>query len=130
VSMAVMDLQVGGSHACWLAATDTGRNFVLDPRSQRIVRNLYGHVNDGYSQPKVAWACPTTNGGSYVFGNTQDESVVCVWDVASSKLVDKLEGHGAPIRDLDSSETSDILVTTAFDKSTRVWYPNSSMTDC
>ena len=79
VSMAVMDLKVGATHHqhnCWLAATDTARNFILDPRSHRIVRNLYGHANDGYSQPKVAWGS-----GSYVFGNTQDEAVVCVWDV-------------------------------------------------
>jgi WD40 repeat protein len=123
VSLAVMDLHVdtttsSQNHGCWLAATDTARNFILDPRSHRIVRNLYGHANDGYSQPKVAWAT-----GSYVYGNTQDDSVVCVWDVASQKLVDKLAGHAAPVRDLASGPTSNMLVTTAFDKSTRLWYP-------
>lgn len=123
VSLAVMDLQVSASqhHACWLAATDTARNFVLDARAHRIVRNLYGHANDGFSQPKAAWSF----NGQYVMGNTQDESVVCVWDVASEKLVEKLSGHAAPIRDLYSSPSSDVLVTTAFDKTTRMWYPSS-----
>ena len=124
VSMAVMDLQVSAAHGCWLAATDTARNFVLDARTSsktKIVRNLYGHANDGYSQPKAVWS----SNGQYVLGNTQDESVVCVWDVASQKLVEKLSGHGAPIRDLDSSPMSDMVVTTAFDKTTRLWYPSS-----
>lgn len=123
VSMAVMDLQVSSAahHACWLAATDTARNFVLDARVHRIVRNLYGHANDGFSQPKAAWSF----NGQYVLGNTQDESVVCVWDVASQQLVEKLPGHAAPIRDLYSSPNSDVVVTTAFDKTTRMWYPSS-----
>lgn len=124
VSLAVMDLSVSAasSHACWLAATDTARNFVLDGRSHKIVRNLYGHANDGYSQPKAVWSA----NGQYVLGNTQDDAVVCVWDVASQQLVDKLEGHAAPVRDLFSSATSDVMVTTAFDKTTRLWYPSST----
>jgi len=123
VSMAVMDLKVSGatSHSCWLAATDTARNFVLDARSNKIVRNLYGHANDGYSQPKAVWS----SNGQYVLGNTQDESVMCVWDVASQQLVDRLPGHGAPIRDLDSSPTSYMVVTAAFDKTTRLWYSST-----
>lgn len=123
VSMAVMDLNVSNStnHACWLAATDTARNFVLDARSNKIVRNLYGHANDGYSQPKAVWS----SNGQYVLGNTQDESVVCVWDVASQQLVDRLSGHGAPVRDIYSSPTSDAVVTTAFDKTTRLWYSST-----
>jgi WD40 repeat protein len=129
VSLTVMNLQVAGkggtapTHACWLGATDAGRNFVLDPRSSRIVRNLYGHANDGYSQPKAVWGAS----GQYVLGNTQDDSVVCVWDVASEQLVEKLGGtnaHTVPIRDLAASTLTEALVTTAFDKSTRLWYPS------
>ncbi|KAL7460071.1 hypothetical protein ACHAXS_000540 [Conticribra weissflogii] len=38
------------------AATDTSRNIILETRSERIVRNLYGHKNDGFSNPKIAWS--------------------------------------------------------------------------
>lgn len=74
-------------------------------------------MNDSFSQPKVAWSY----NGQYVFGNTQDESCVCVWDVASSTIVKRLEGHSQPIRALYSSPRSDTLVTTSFDKLTKIW---------
>ena len=112
VSFCVMDLKVHGEYLA--AATDTSRNIVLD-HTGKIVRNLYGHQNDGFSQPKLCWS----SNGAYVLGNTQDDSMVCVWDVASGELVERLDGHGAPIRDIFSC--GDLMVTTAFDKAVKVW---------
>jgi WD40 repeat protein len=119
VSFAVMDLSVSPAHEKYVAcATDTSRNMVLDLRTGRQVRNCYGHRNDGFSQPAVAWSLS----GQYLLGNTQDESAVVVWDVASSKIVERLsDHHTSPIKDLYSSPTTNTLVTTAFDKHTHIW---------
>jgi WD40 repeat protein len=78
---------------------------------------LYGHQNDSYSQPKIAWS----NNGQYLYGNTQEETAICVWDIASSSIVDRLQGHTNVIRDMFSSTLTDTLVTTSFDKKTQFW---------
>jgi WD40 repeat protein len=121
VSFCVMDLRPYDSKYL-AAATDANRNVVLDFNTGRIIRNLYGHSNDSYSTPKISWS----RNGQYIFGNTQDSGCVCVWDVASSNIVDKLEGHANPVRDLYVGN-SDTLVTTSFDKKTKIWVPNSAM---
>lgn len=74
-------------------------------------------MNDDFSQPKIGWSC----NGQYLFGNTQQDSFLCVWDIASTAIVKRLEGHTNPIRALYSSPRSDTLVTTSFDKTTKIW---------
>ncbi|KAL7579979.1 hypothetical protein ACA910_004972 [Epithemia clementina (nom. ined.)] len=150
VSFAILDLRPWGDKYL-AAATDTSRNIILELSlpdtsscslqnvSCRIVRNLYGHTNDGFSQPKVAWSL----NGQYLLGNTQDDAVVCVWDIASQQLVQRLprqlpppqqqlddqpnandviHAHTSPIRDLCTGHAMNVLVTTAYDKSTRLWF--------
>ena len=116
VSFAVMDMSPYQTEYLALA-TDSSRNIIMDWRSGNQVRNLYGHKNDSYSQPKVAWS----KNGQYLYGNSQHESVVCVWDIASSSIVDRLEGHSNTVRDMYSSNSTDTLVTTSFDKKTQFW---------
>mmetsp|Transcript_3274 Transcript_3274/g.7772 ORF Transcript_3274/g.7772 Transcript_3274/m.7772 type:complete len:429 (+) Transcript_3274:88-1374(+) len=116
VSFAVMDIAAFQSDYLALA-TDSSRNIIMDWRSSNQVRNLYGHKNDSYSQPKLAWS----KNGQYLYGNSQHESTICVWDIASSSIVERLEGHSNTIRDMYSSSTSDTLVTTSFDKKTQFW---------
>jgi len=116
VSFAVMDMSPYENKHLALA-TDTSRNGIMDWRTGQIVRNLYGHQNDGYSQPKLAWS----KNGQYLYGNSQQESVVCVWDIASSSIVDRLESHSNSIRDMYSSNLTETLVTTSFDKKTQFW---------
>lgn len=110
----------GGCGKHVVAATDAHRNFVLDVPSGKIVRNFYGHSNDGYSHPKASWS----RSGQYVLGNTTEDGSVVVWDVASSQIVDRLSSpqHSQPLRDLYVSPLSDALVATSFDKVTRLWF--------
>lgn len=115
VSFCVMDMAPRGDYLA--LATDTSRNMIVEFNTCKQIRNLYGHQNDGFSQPKIAWS----RNGHYLYGNTQDDSALIVWDIASANIVDRLEGHGNNIRDLYSSTTSDTIVTTSFDKQTRVW---------
>lgn len=122
VSFAVMDMAVSPQGGKWLAlATDTSRNIVIDISTGKQLRNLYGHKNDSYSLPKICWS----RNGQYILGNTQEDGSLCIWDVASSTMVKQIDrsagGHTMPIRDMCSSQMSDILVTTSFDKSTKLW---------
>lgn len=123
VSFAVLSLapSPGNNGKYIAAATDTSRNIVLEAGSPRIVRDLYGHKNDGFSNPKIAWS----NNGKYIYGNSQDENCVCVWDVASTSIVkkmdEKLGGHKGFVRDMYSSAHSDTLATISFDKSAKIW---------
>lgn len=120
VSFAVMDIAAFGDYLA--LATDASRNIIVDFETGVHVRNLYGHQNDGFSQPKIAWS----NNGQYVYGNTQDEAIVHVWDVSGSTIVKKLEnGHTQAIRDLFSSHLTDTLVTTSFDRKTNLWFAPS-----
>lgn len=117
VSYAVMDMAISPNGKFLALATDTSRNIVIDAVTGKQIRNLYGHTNDGFSNPRIAWS----SNGQYVFGNTQEDGSVCVWDVASSSIVKRLEGHTSPVRGLCSSHLSNTLVTTSFDKQTKIW---------
>merc|ERR1712232_261585 len=118
-----MDLQPCPRGKFLALATDANRNIILDVKTGKQIRNLYGHCNDSYATPKVAWSC----NGRYLLGNTQTENVVCVWDIASATLVKRIQGHAAPIRDLYSSSLTDCMVTTAYDKKTKIWMPAAPM---
>ena len=85
---------------------------------------MYNHwiKNDGFSQPKIAWS----KNGKYLYGNTQEDSKICVWDIASTEIVKWLEGHTNPIRDMQSSSLTETLVTTSFDKKTHIWLASST----
>lgn len=120
VSFAVMDMC---GHGDYLAlATDSSRNIIIEFETGKQIRSLYGHKNDGFSQPKVAWS----QNGQYLMGNTQEDTTVCVWDIASSQIIKRLEGHSNPIRDMYSSPSTDTLVTTSFDKKTHIWLAPST----
>lgn len=108
-------LSPNGKYLC--AATDTSRNIIIEVGTSNIVRDLYGHKNDGFSVPRIAWS----SNGQYIFGNTQEDSSICVWDIASAMLIDRLQGHGGQLRDIFSSGTTDTLVTSSYDKSVKVW---------
>lgn len=115
VSFTIMDLQLSPNQKYLAAATDAHRNMVLDLDGV-IVRNLYGHTADGFSTPKIVWG-----NDNYIMSNTQDQAAICVWDVASSQLVERLTlPHTQPIRSLCSSG-SNFVVTTSFDKRTCFW---------
>jgi WD40 repeat protein len=115
VSFAVMDICAHGEYLA--LATDTSRNIIVEFATATQIRNLYGHQNDSYANPKVAFSA----NGKYLFGNTQDESSLVVWDIASAEIVQRLKGHDHPIRDLFSSKITDTMVTTSFDKKTHIW---------
>ena len=116
VSFSVLSLQPSPNGKYLALATDASRNIVMEVKSDIVRKNLYGHNNDGFSNPKISWS----SSGEYIYGNSQNENVVCVWDVASSSMVKRLEAN-AFVRDIYSSNSTDTVVTVSFDKTAKVW---------
>ena len=121
VSFAVLSLLPSPCGKYVAAATDTSRNIIMETGTDRIVRNLYGHKNDGFSNPKIAWS----KNGQYLYGNSQDDNFICVWDIASTSIVKRLDesvgGHSGCVRDIYSSSNTDTLVSVSFDKTAKIW---------
>ena len=122
VSFAVMQLSLSPNGKYLCAATDSSRNIIIEVGTSKIIRDLYGHKNDGFSQPRVAWS----SNSQYIFGNTQDDCSVIVWDIASSTIVKRMDdksfgGHSGQIRDIFSCKVSDTLVTASYDKTVKIW---------
>jgi hypothetical protein len=117
VSFAVLDMAV---HDKYLAcATDANRHIVIDVEKEVIVRNLYGHDADGYSTPKLTWS----SSGQYIYCNTQHASAMVVYEVASGKIMEQIEEpHTRPIKDLCSAASTNLLVTTSFDRQACIWF--------
>jgi len=126
VSFAIMCLVPSPNGKYVAAATDTSRNIIFEKGSSRQVRNLYGHKNDGFSVPKIAWS----SNGQYLLGNTQDDCSICVWDVASGDIVKKLDGkmggHTGQVREIFSSPSSETVATASFDKTAKIWLPKTN----
>ena len=120
-SFAVLSLVPSPDGRFLAAATDASRNFILDIQKSRIVKNLYGHKHDIYSSPKIAWS----NNMQYLYGNSQDENCIFVWDIASTMIVNRLKeggsGHTGYVRDIYSSSTSDTVVSVSYDKTAKIW---------
>ena len=120
-SFAVLSLLPSPNGEYLAAATDSSRNIIMKTGTDRIVRNLYGHKNDGFSTPKIAWS----NNGQYLYGNSQDENCVYVWDIASSSIVKQLDGsaggHAGFVRDIYSSSYTDTVASVSLDKSAKIW---------
>lgn len=121
VSFAVLSLLPSPDGRYLAAATDISRNIIMEIKTSRIVKNLYGHKNDSYSTPKIAWS----SNMQYLYGNSQDENCICVWDIASASIVNRLEeegsGHTGYVRDIYSSSSSDTVVSVSFDKTAKIW---------
>lgn len=84
------------------------------------LKDLYNANNySWFYRPRIAWSL----NGQYLYGNTQDEPMIWVWDVATGDIVQQLEGsHSQKIYDMYSSQVTDMLVTTSFDKQTNLWF--------
>lgn len=121
VSFAVLSMSPSPRGKYLALATDASRNIIIEVGTDRIVRNLYGHKNDMYSNPKIAWS----KNGQYIYGNSQDENCICVWDVASASMVRRLDegygGHGKFVRDICSSGNTDTVASVSFDKTAKIW---------
>jgi WD40 repeat protein len=140
VSFAVLDLKISFDEAYFALACDNHCHLIVDNRIASnpqplatIVRKLYGHTADCYSRPVVAWS----HEGQYLYCNTQNESKLCTYSIASGKLLEECNidekgpeqqlGHVRPIKDLCSLPNRNLVVTTSFDRNTILWTPRAAL---
>jgi COMPASS component SWD3 len=91
----------------------------------RCVKTYQGHVNKKYS---LAGAFGTYGGPppyqyAFVASGSEDNSIV-LWDVSSKNVMQRLEGHKAPVLSVDTHPTEQMIVSAGLDKTIRVWRYN------
>lgn len=105
-----------GKHLLVYTDSKSGRLIIFRSHSSLQLKNIYGVMCDGFSQPRAAW----DKTGKYVFA-TSDDWKVWVIEVATGKWVKKLEGHQGVVRGLDYDAQKEWVVSCSFDKSVRIW---------
>jgi len=62
------------------------------------------------------------NGGKWIISGSADNTV-CIWDINSKHLVQKLQGHNDVVVAVDAHSTSDLIASGALDsdKTVRLW---------
>eukprot|EP00903_Cladosiphon_okamuranus_P012784 g11949.t1 len=117
VSFTVMSMAASADGKYLLASTDKSRNILWRAGSNTRVRTLMGHTTDDYFQPRVQW----DPSGMFSFCNSSADHDVHVHCLASGRVVEKLKGHGAVIRDIHHDPSRKVLVTASYDKTVKVW---------
>lgn len=116
VSFSALDLAVSPDGKYILVSTDHDRLIMLKMGTSQHMRRFYGASNDSYSQPR----CCFSPSGKYVYSTSQDNKIY-VWDVATQKIVTRLQGHSALVRDIDLQPQENILGSASFDKRVLLW---------
>lgn len=91
----------------------------------KCVKTYQGHVNKKYS---LAGAFGTYGGGegkeedkwAFVASGSED-NYIYLWDVSSKNLLQRLEGHTAPVLSVDTHPTEPVIVSGGLDKTVRIW---------
>ncbi|EWM29470.1 WD40-repeat-containing domain protein [Nannochloropsis gaditana] len=117
VSFSVLSLAVSPCQEFLLAATDKSRVILYRIGHNEQLRSLYGHRADEYSNPRVAW----DRNGNYVYCSSQEGNELVGWSLASERVVVKLKGHRALVRDMTFDPASCLLASIAYDKTLRLW---------
>jgi WD40 repeat protein len=123
VSFTALDIKVRPGGRLALVATDTNRVMLVDlspgagEKGQgKVMANFYGATNGGHGTPRAGFSgC-----GAFVYCTSEDRTV-CVWELATQRLVHKLTGHSHTVRDLSLHPTLPLVATTSFDKSVKLW---------
>ncbi|KAI8998157.1 WD40-repeat-containing domain protein [Gaertneriomyces semiglobifer] len=105
-----------GDHIACYTDSKAGRIIIFRARSSIQVKNLYGVVADGFSQPRCCWDAS----GRFLFA-TSDDQKIYVFDVFSGQIESTLAGHTGTVRSLAYDLDRNWLLSASFDKTVRVW---------
>ena len=113
-----------------LVATDKHLHFLTPLHHHHRLRRFAGHNCGDYGKPRMAFA----PNGQYLYGTSEGENGVCVWDVASGAVVGWLGGavgggHTGPVKDIccsrlshvGSLDTEVMVATGSIDHSVIIW---------
>jgi WD40 repeat protein len=113
VSFNVLDLAVHDKHV--IACTDKSRVIMYKLGTPFQVRNFFGLENDEYSTPRVQ-----LDQSGHLYATSQSKQI-CVFDVASEKLVHELRGHKNIVRDIHVHKSRGLLASCSYDKTVKLW---------
>ena len=119
VSFTVLDLVVSPNGKYLLASTDKSRLILYLVGTSIQLRSFYGAVNDDLCQTRACFH-PS---GAFVYVTSQDNKVYG-WRIRDQKVVARLTGHAAVVRDIDISKDGKTLISASFDKTIRAWTPS------
>ena len=94
-------------------ATDSDQLVVLESSSGKHICTLVGHKCGQYAQPSVCW----DSSGDYIYSNSQKDTGIYVWSLATQRVVKRLSEHTKQVRSIDMHMSSRRLVSGSFDKS-------------
>ncbi|KAF2073180.1 hypothetical protein CYY_005497 [Polysphondylium violaceum] len=114
VSFSAMEFSVTDKYL--LVSTDRNRLILFKLHSDKQMRNFYGASNDQYTTTRNK----IDPSGKYVYSTSQDHYLF-VWEIATQKVVAKLDHHKLSVRDLDFSPNRDLLASCGFDKKVCLW---------
>lgn len=114
VSFSAMEFSVMDKYL--LVSTDRNRLILFKLHSDKQMRNFYGASNDQYTTTRNR----IDPSGKYVYSTSQD-NYIFVWEIATQKVVTKLDNHKLSVRDLDFSPNKDLLASCGFDKKICLW---------
>eukprot|EP01126_Amoeba_proteus_P048358 TRINITY_DN5586_c0_g2_i4.p1 TRINITY_DN5586_c0_g2~~TRINITY_DN5586_c0_g2_i4.p1 ORF type:complete len:481 (-),score=152.33 TRINITY_DN5586_c0_g2_i4:132-1574(-) len=91
---------------------------LLDAEKVAIVRTYTGHVFDDY----CLFASFSLTGNKSIISGSAD-GTVCIWDIGSSELLQKLEGHTDVVVAVAAHPTENLIASGALDgdKTVRLW---------
>ncbi|CAG8642777.1 6730_t:CDS:2 [Ambispora leptoticha] len=102
-----------------LVSTDdeSGRLILFLTNSDVQIRNFYGAQVNKFSTPRHCWH-PS---GKYFYVTDDAKGDICIFDVATAKIIARLEGHTSIVKSLWFDVERDLLISCGFDKTIRVW---------
>lgn len=131
VSFAVLALSASPDGSMVAACTDRSRVIVLQARSNRQLRNLYGAAVNEYDLPNVCFSLDScflyvsSSLPQPAVAKEQEVKVLCgqlaVFELRSARLVLQLPCHEKAVRCFDRHPYAEMLVTGSFDKTVKFW---------
>jgi len=116
VSFTAMDLQLSKDGKHLLVSTDKNRAIMYVTGTPLQVRVFYDVPNGDWSTPRATF----NQSGNFVYISGEDKNIH-IFDTQSAVKVLVLSGHVSNIRDLCSHPTEDIICTSSFDKTIKIW---------
>jgi COMPASS component SWD3 len=116
VSFTAMDLQLSSDGKHLLVATDKSRMIMFATGTPLQLRNFYDAPNGEWSTPRAAF----NQSGTFAYISSEDKSIH-VYNTTTGAKVTTLPGHTSNIRDLCAHSVLDVIATSSFDKTIKIW---------
>jgi len=92
---------------------------LCESKTGKLSRTYVGHEFNDY----CIFASFQLNGGKWIISGSAGDNTVCIWDINSKNLVQKLKGHSDVVVAVEAHPTSSMIASGALDADVRLWKP-------